>query len=273
MRFSGTFKGRHRSGAARAEAPLRQVATPRNWLRGRCIQQPVQPNKEIPLSAPTGQGRRRSTGQGRRRSTGQGRRRSTGQGRRRSTGQGGRRRTAPYARSAPGKPISPKELFHGSPWQKSHAARRRAMLFCRVRCIRSAQHAIRLRTETHGDCGERFGSARKRAARRRSRPRRDLGSRTPTSPSRRTTLRAPTGATSTLLRRWPGSRRRPSAYASARRHWSCRTARRCRRLQWFPHAPRVLHVRGAAVQGLARGAAAVREFTWMALSARIAQRR
>ena len=26
----------HRSGAARAEAPLRQVATPRNWLRGRC---------------------------------------------------------------------------------------------------------------------------------------------------------------------------------------------------------------------------------------------
>ena len=200
-------------------------------------------------------------------------RRRTGQGRRRRTRQGRRRRTAPYARSAPGKPISPKELFHGSPWQKSHAARRRAMLFCRVRCIRSAQHAIRLRTETHGDCGERFGSARKRAARRRSRPRRDLGSRTPTSPSRRTTLRAPTGATSTLLRRWPGSRRRPSAYASARRHWSCRTARRCRRLQWFPHAPRVLHVRGAAVQGLARGAAAVREFTWMALSARIAQRR
>ena len=138
-------------------------------------------------------------------------RRRTGQGRRRRTGQGRRRRTVPYARSAPGKPISPKELFHGSPWQKSHAARRRAMLFCRVRCIRSAQHAIRLRTETHGDCGERFGSARKRAARRRSRPRRDLGSRTPTSPSRRTTLRAPTGATSTLLRRWPGSRRRPSA--------------------------------------------------------------
>ena len=32
---SGTFEGRHRSGAARAEAPLRQVATPRNWLRGR----------------------------------------------------------------------------------------------------------------------------------------------------------------------------------------------------------------------------------------------
>ena len=36
------------------------------------------------------------------------------------------------------------------------------------------------------------------------------------------------GATSTPLRRWPGSRRRPSAYASARRPWSCRTARRCR---------------------------------------------
>ena len=28
-------KDRHRSGAARAEAPLRQAATPRNWLRGR----------------------------------------------------------------------------------------------------------------------------------------------------------------------------------------------------------------------------------------------
>ena len=27
--------GRRRSGAARAQAPLRQVATPRNWLRGR----------------------------------------------------------------------------------------------------------------------------------------------------------------------------------------------------------------------------------------------
>ena len=30
-----TTQGRHRSGAARAEAPLRQAATPRNWLRGR----------------------------------------------------------------------------------------------------------------------------------------------------------------------------------------------------------------------------------------------
>ena len=52
MRFSGTFKGRHRSGAARAEAPLRQAATPRNWLRGRCVEQPVLSNKEIPLSVP-----------------------------------------------------------------------------------------------------------------------------------------------------------------------------------------------------------------------------
>ena len=26
--------GRHRSGAARAEAPLRQAATPRNWFAG-----------------------------------------------------------------------------------------------------------------------------------------------------------------------------------------------------------------------------------------------
>ena len=52
MRFSGTFKGHHRSGAARAEVSLRQVATPRNWLRGRCVEQPVQSNKEIPLSVP-----------------------------------------------------------------------------------------------------------------------------------------------------------------------------------------------------------------------------
>ena len=52
MRFSGTFKGRHRSGAARAEAPLRQAATPRNWLRGRCVEQPVLSNEEIPLSVP-----------------------------------------------------------------------------------------------------------------------------------------------------------------------------------------------------------------------------
>ena len=52
MRFSGTFKGRHRSGAARAEAPLRQAATPRNWLRGRCVEQPLLSNKEIPLSVP-----------------------------------------------------------------------------------------------------------------------------------------------------------------------------------------------------------------------------
>ena len=52
MRSSGTFKGRHRSGAARAEAPLRQMATPRNWLRGRCVEQPVLSNKEIPLSVP-----------------------------------------------------------------------------------------------------------------------------------------------------------------------------------------------------------------------------
>ena len=35
VRAFGTFKGRHRSGVARAEAPLRQVATPRNLLRGR----------------------------------------------------------------------------------------------------------------------------------------------------------------------------------------------------------------------------------------------
>ena len=34
-RMSLGVGGRHRSGAARAEAPLRQVATPRNWLRGR----------------------------------------------------------------------------------------------------------------------------------------------------------------------------------------------------------------------------------------------
>ena len=52
MRFSGTFKGRHRSGVARAEALLRQVATPRNWLRGRCVEQPVLSNKEFPLSVP-----------------------------------------------------------------------------------------------------------------------------------------------------------------------------------------------------------------------------
>ena len=44
--------GRHRSGAARAEAPLRQVATPRNWLRGRCVEQPALSNKEIPLGVP-----------------------------------------------------------------------------------------------------------------------------------------------------------------------------------------------------------------------------
>ena len=44
--------GRHRSGAARAEAPLRQVATPRNWLRGRCVEQPMLSTKEIPLSVP-----------------------------------------------------------------------------------------------------------------------------------------------------------------------------------------------------------------------------
>ena len=52
MRAYGTFKGRPRSGAARAEAPLRQVATPRNWLQGRCVEQPALSNKEIPLSAP-----------------------------------------------------------------------------------------------------------------------------------------------------------------------------------------------------------------------------
>ena len=31
---AGSRKGRHRSGAARAEAPLRRAATPRNWLAG-----------------------------------------------------------------------------------------------------------------------------------------------------------------------------------------------------------------------------------------------
>ena len=47
-----TTQDRHRSGAARAEAPLRQAATPRNWLRGRCVKQPVLSNKEIPLGVP-----------------------------------------------------------------------------------------------------------------------------------------------------------------------------------------------------------------------------
>ena len=49
---TSTTQDRHRSGAARAEAPLRQAATPRNWLRGRCVEQPVLSNKEIPLSVP-----------------------------------------------------------------------------------------------------------------------------------------------------------------------------------------------------------------------------
>ena len=42
-------QSRHRSGAARAEAPLRQVATPRNSLRGRFVAQPVLSNRGIPL--------------------------------------------------------------------------------------------------------------------------------------------------------------------------------------------------------------------------------
>ena len=50
VRASSTFKGRHRSDAARAEAPLRQVATPRNSLRGRFVDQPVLSNRGIPLS-------------------------------------------------------------------------------------------------------------------------------------------------------------------------------------------------------------------------------
>ena len=80
-----TTQGRHRSGAARAEAPLRQAATPRNWLRGRCVEQPVLSNKEIPLSVPEDRpGQAPRTGQG-------------------------RRRTVPHARSASGKPVSPKK--------------------------------------------------------------------------------------------------------------------------------------------------------------------
>ena len=51
----------------------------------------------------------RRTGQGRCRRTGQGRCRRTGQGRCRRTGQGRCRRTVPYARSAPGNPITRKK--------------------------------------------------------------------------------------------------------------------------------------------------------------------
>ena len=93
--------GRHRSGAARAEAPLRQVATPRNWLRGR-------------LRIASGRAQpepKHRFGRRRRPATGCGAGVSNNQRCRTKKFRLARRRTVPHARSASRKPISPKNLF------------------------------------------------------------------------------------------------------------------------------------------------------------------
>ena len=93
---AGPVKDRHRSRAARAEAPLRQAATPRNWLRGRSriATGRAQPEPKHRF----GRRRRPATGCG------------AGQGSP-PVARSPSRRTPPYARSASRKPLSPKNLF------------------------------------------------------------------------------------------------------------------------------------------------------------------
>ena len=110
-----TTQGRHRSGVARAEAPLRQAATPRNWLRGRSRvatgrAQPEPKHRFDRRRRPaTGCGAGVSNNRCCRTKKFRSACRRTGQGKRRRTGQGKRRRTVPHARSASGKPVSPKK--------------------------------------------------------------------------------------------------------------------------------------------------------------------